>query len=209
MTFESVYASAWHHPGLAWVLCAVALPVVWRVRDVMLRRVLLGFVFTTALDAWLTGGLSPLTEGSLLARNVSIAFVIWGDVRMWVLLEKFRGDATWSKAWLRAVPLAFVVPVVQAIAIRAWPDAFIEPRRIYLVYEAAFVLLASGLLVLRYPRAWAATSLLGFFLVQYALWVVSDVLILSGQSWAFGPRLVPNALYYGLFLLFAARRLDA
>lgn len=206
MTFESFYETAWHHPGFAWVLCAVALVFVLRVKDATLRGVLLLFTATTALDAWLTGALSPLPSGSLLARNASIAFVIWGDVRLFVLLEKFRSDASWSRAWLRAVPLAFVVPVIQAVAIRSFPDAFVEPRRIYLVYEAAFVLLASGLLAVRYPRTWVATSLVGFFVVQYALWVASDVLILSGASAAFGLRLVPNAMYYGLFLIFAARR---
>lgn len=207
MTFESFYASAWQHPGLAWVLCAVALPFVLRVRDAALRRVLALFTFTTALDAWLTGALSPLPQGSLLARNVAIAFVIWGDLRLFVLLEKSRSDdATWRRAWARGAALAFIVPVVQAVALRAFPDAFAEERRIYLVYEAAFELLGCVLLLARYPRTWVATSLLGFFVVQYALWVTSDVLILSGQSWAFGLRLVPNAMHYGLFLLFAARR---
>lgn len=206
MTFEAFYGSAWQHPGLAWVLCAVALGFVVRVKDAALRRVLLLFTATTALDAWLTGALSVLPSGSLLARNVSIAFVIWGDVRVWVLVEKFRGDASWTKAWLRGIALAFIVPVVQAVAIRAFPDVFAEERRIYLVYEAAFELLGCVLLLSQYPRTWVATSLLGFFVVQYALWVASDVLILSGQSWAFGLRLIPNAMYYGLFLVFAARR---
>lgn len=207
MTFETFYSSAWQHPGMPWLLCALALPFVWRVKDVTLRNVLLLFTATTALDAWLTGSLSPLPSGSLLARNVSIAFVIWGDVRLFVLLQKFRSDdATWKGAWMSGIALAFIVPVVQAIAIRAFPDVFVEQRRIYLVYEAVFEVLGCVLLLSGYARSWVATSLLGFFVVQYALWVASDVLILSGQSWAYGLRVIPNAMYYGLFLIFAARR---
>ncbi|MGV3620250.1 MAG: hypothetical protein ACO1OB_05515 [Archangium sp.] len=207
MNFETFYSSAWQHPGMPWLLCAVALAFVLRVKDTTLRNVLLLFTFTTAMDAWLTGPLSPLPQGSLLARNVSIGFVIWGDVRLFVFLQKFRNDeTTWRRAWLTGIALAFIVPVIQAIAIRSFPEAFVEERRIYLVYEAAFEVLGCVLLLSGYARSWVATSLLGFFVVQYALWVASDVLILAGQSWAFGLRVVPNAMYYGLFLMFAARR---
>lgn len=204
---ESFYASAWQHPGMSWLVCALAVPFVLRVKDVTLRNVLLLFTATTALNAWLTGAWSPLPQGSLLARNVSIAFVIWGDARLFVLLQKFRrDDATWKRAWATGLGLAFIVPVIQAIAIRAFPEAFVEERRIYLVYEAAFEVLGCVLLLSGYARSWVATSLLGFFVVQYALWVASDVLILAGQTWAYGLRLIPNAMYYGLFLGFAARR---
>lgn len=207
--------SGWHHPGLAFVLCAgAAVVVLRRVPAGPLRRALLLFTALTALDAWLTGALTPLPAGGLLAQNVSIAFVILGDLRLFVLLERFRCDTRWVPAIARAVALSLVVPVAQALAIRAAPEAFTEQRRIYLVYELFFVALGTLLLLLRYPSrsakspalAWYSTRLLAFFLVQYALWVVSDVLILSGVEMGFALRLVPNALYYGLFLAFAAWR---
>jgi len=175
--------------------------------------VLLAFTALTALDAWLTGALMPFPAGGQLAQNVSIAFVILGDLRLFVLLERFReAGRRWSAAFARGAVLSFVVPIAQAIAIRSSPDTFHELRRIYLVYEALFVVLATALLVLRYPSrrasspslAWYSTSLVVFFLVQYGLWVVCDVLILSGFEFAYGLRLLPNALYYGLFLIFAA-----
>jgi hypothetical protein len=207
--------SAWHHPGLAFGLCAVAAVVVMvRLPDGPLRRALLAFTALTVLDAWLTGALMPLSVGSQLAQNVSIAFVILGDLRLFVLVERFRSHRNWKTAFALAVVLSFVVPISQAIAIRAAPDTFSDLRRIYLVYETFFVLLATTLLVLRYPSrhastpalGWYSTSLVAFFLVQYALWVVCDVLILSGFDFGYGLRLVPNALYYGLFLIFAALR---
>lgn len=207
--------SAWHHPGLAFALCAVAaVVIVRRLPDGPLRRALLVFTALTALDAWLTGALMPFAPGSQLAQNVSIAFVILGDLRLFVLLERHRSDLRWPVAIALAIIFSFVVPIAQAIAIRSSPDTFTELRRIYLVYELFFVVLAALLLVLRYPSrhakspalGWYATSLVAFFLVQYALWVACDVLILSGFDFGYGLRLVPNALYYGLFLVFAALR---
>jgi hypothetical protein len=41
-----------------------------------------------------------------------------------------------------------------------------------------------------------------FEIVQYALWALADVLILSGMSWGFLLRIVPNSLYYAFFLPF-------
>ena len=211
--WRGIHDSAWHHPGLAFALCAIAaVVVVQRVPEGPLRRSLLLFTALTALDAWLTGALTPLQGG--LAQNVSIGFVVLGDLRLFVLLERFRNDRRWKVATALAVILSLLVPIAQAIAIRSFPSDFHDLRRIYLVYELFFVVLASVLLVLRYPSrsatspalGWYATSLLGFFLVQYALWVVCDVLILSGVELGYGLRLLPNALYYGLFLIFAAVR---
>lgn len=213
--WRGVSESTWHHPGLAFALCAIAALVILRSLPAgPLRQALLLFTALTALDAYFTGALSPLAADSQAAQNVSIAFVILGDLRLFVLLERFRGNRRWLAAVAVAIPLSFVVPVAQAIAIKAAPDALSELRRIYLVYELFFVLLASLLLVLRYPArratspalGWYATSLVAFFAVQYALWVVCDVLILSGAEVGYGLRLVPNALYYGLFLIFAALR---
>lgn len=213
--WKGLYDSGWHHPGMAFVLCAIALGVVLtRLPKGSLRTLLLVFTGTTALDAYLGGALSPLPPGTTLAQNVSIACVIVGDLRLFMLLERFRCEGGWVKALVRAAALSFVVPVAQAAAILSSPKTFTDQRAIYLVYELLFVALAGGLLVLRYPSrvakspalGWYATSLVGFFLAQYALWVVSDVLILSGFDPAYALRLVPNALYYGLFLVFAAVR---
>ncbi len=215
VAWREIHESAWHHPGLAFALCAFAAGVVvLRVPDGPLRRVLLVFTALTALDAWLTGALTPLNPTSGLAQNVSIGFVVLGDLRLFVLLERFRSGRSWKVAIALAVIFSLVVPIAQAMAIRSFPADLTDLRRIYLAYELLFVVLASVLLVLRYPSrsatspalGWYATSLVGFFLVQYALWVVCDVLILSGREFGYGLRLLPNALYYGLFLIFAAVR---
>lgn len=215
VNWQLLYDGPFHHPGLAWAFALSLLSrLQWRFPRSGLRLVLVLLVLETALDAFVTGALSPLPKSSPLAQPLSIAFVILGDFRFFLLLERFRGGASWRTAALRAVPLAFVVPVAQALAITAAPALFPEQRHIFLVYEALFAALAATLLVLRYPSraatspalGWYATGLTAFFLVQYALWVLSDVLLLQGHAWALGLRLVPNAMYYGLFLFFAAFR---
>jgi hypothetical protein len=213
--WQAAYDSTWHHPGLAWAGTAFAALGAWRrVPAGPFRLVLLLLAAETALDALFTGALSPLAAGSVAAQNVAIAFVIAGDLRLWLLVERFRRPSSWASALARAAPLAFVVPVAQAALIRTWPDVFAEQRRIYLAYELLFCLLAAGLVAARYGSRWAAdegsgwyaTRLLGIFLVQYGLWVVSDVLLLAGEGWALGLRLVPNATYYAGFVAFAAWR---
>lgn len=211
--WQTLSDSAIHHPGLAFGFGVVLLGwLALRAPRSSLRLVLGLLLAETMLDAYFTGALSPLPKTGALAQNVGIAFVILGDFRYFVLLERFRRpDATWTSSVLRALAWSLVVPVLQALAIHAFPDTFVEVRRIYLVYEALFCALAAGLLVTRFPSraahpvlGWYLTRLTVFVLVQYGLWVLCDVLILGGHSWALGLRLVPNALYYGLFLYAAA-----
>lgn len=217
--YQRLYDSAWQHPGIAWV--GVALLFAWiavRRPTGFVRSYLVGIGLLSALDALFTGALSPVSPA--LVSTVGIVFVIAGDLRLFVLVERAvagepgSGRAS-SSAWAaRALGLAFVVPVLQAVAIKTWPEAFAEPRRIYLVYEALFVVLGLILRVAILPRrlagatpemrAWALGAVT-WFVLQYALWVTSDVLILAGAEWALLLRIVPNAMYYAGFLLFVAQ----
>jgi hypothetical protein len=210
--WNAIYAGPYHHPGLAFAFCAaLLLRLLMRFPPSAMRRVLLLLVADTVLDAFLTGALSPF--GKNVPIPVTITTVILGDLRWWVLVERFRKpDATWGGALLRAVPWAFVVPVGTAIAILSRPDIFSGPdgyqfRPIFLAYEALFAALGSVLLVTRYvsrsaaPAAgWYLTRLLLLWLGMYGLWLGCDVLLTDGHGWALGLRLLPNALYYGVFL---------
>lgn len=207
MNWQALYDSGWHHPGVAWLGVAASVVLLLRAPPSTLRAALLGVSALTATDALFTGALSPLPKDSWLVTPVSIAFVIAGDLRLLVLVERFSaGHSSWRRALLVAVPLGFVVPLMQGVSTRVWPDVFAEQRRIFLVYEVLMVVLLGALLAVRRPLARHAPvgRLVLLFLVQYVLWAACDVLLLSGSDWALGLRLVPNALYYGGFPLAAA-----
>ncbi len=213
MDWQALSDSPWHHPGVAWLGSAVALALLLRSQPSWLRAGLIGIVVLSATDAFFTGALSPIPAASPWATPVSIAFVIAGDLRLWALVEKWRGppQRTWAQALVTAVPLAFVVPCLQGVSTRLWPEVFLEQRRIFLVYEVMMVALLAVVLVVRRPLSvHRPTGLLTvLFLVQYALWASCDVIILMGHAWGVGLRLVPNTLYYGVFPVAAALLLRA
>jgi hypothetical protein len=212
MNWQALYDSGWHHPGVAWLGVAASVVLLLRAPPSTLRSLLLGVSALTATDALFTGALSPLPKDSWLVTPVSIAFVIAGDLRLLVLVERFSaGHSSWRRALLVAVPLGFVVPLLQGVSTRLWPDVFAEQRRIFLVYEVLMVVLLGALLAVRRPltRHAPVGRLVLLFLVQYVLWAACDVLLLSGGAWALGLRMLPNALYYGVFPLAAAWWLSA
>jgi hypothetical protein len=80
----------------------------------------------------------------------------------------------------------------------------------YLVYEILFLFVALYFWTIRIPRNTAdreskrwLRQLTVYAMVYYFLWATADVLILSGVDVGFALRIVPNQLYYALFLPFA------
>ena len=126
------------------------------------------------------------------------------------------------RPWLVSLGFALFVPVAQGAAIAILPQAFPTPRHTFLAYELLFLLLAVVWRAVVLPRRVAGVSeatrnwiydLAQFEIVQYALWPLADILILAGtdagRDAGFALRLVPNTLYYGVFLAFAAWRAPA
>lgn len=208
-SWQAAYDSALHHPVMAWVFGLVA--VGWLLRRAppsSLRTVLLVITAETLLDAWLTGAYTPFVMDGPAFKNSAIAFVIVGDLRLWWLLERFRRPGvSWGRALARALPWTLLVPVLQVAALKLVPSQFPTGRHIFVLYEGAFAALCGVLLAGPYFRAAEpaegryARQLTAVFGLQYLLWVTSDLLILSGQEWALGLRIVPNAIYYGVFVL--------
>lgn len=218
--FERFYGTAWHHPGFAF-LAAVLFALALASR----RRFLVGWaiVFTVEIlaDALATGMLSPVPADSSLMTALGITFVILGDFRYFLLVEHAIAakpeDALVGRglgplrAWVPAVVVAFVVPLTST-AIRAiFPGTFVNNlRNTFLLYEGLFLTLAIVYRFVVVPRR-APDAVRGYLLrltefelVQYALWVTADLLIIfGGLDVAFLLRLVPNLMYYALFLPFA------
>lgn len=224
--FERLYASGWHNPGLFWLVGAGFFVWLLRARP-FLRSFLLLFTLEILADAWQSGTLaSPLVAAAGLATPVAIAFVILGDHRYFLLVERYASiEGGPSKAalaglgpartWLVALAFALGVPIASTLVHTvAFPEHFADPRRTFLLYEAMFLVLALALRFGVLPRRLAHASepirrwLLGvtsFVAVQYALWATADVVILAtGGDGGFLLRIVPNVLYYAVFLPFVA-----
>lgn len=204
----SLYESAWHIPATPWLANAAFLLILGMSRGP--RRGLFALLaIAIALDAWLNGALTPLGRASPSVRTaVSLFFVLAGDFRYFAVSDLVAGDKGRSLA--RALGLAFVVPVV-ALPLRLL-DA--PERVLWLAYEGAFVVFALVLRAVLWPRWLGARSappeavravraLTTFQIVQYGLWALADVLLLAdlGVGWLL--RLVPNTLYYAVFVPFA------
>lgn len=215
--FRAIYESPWHSPVALWALAIVLFAWVMRRRPFLTAWLAL-FTVEILADAVLTGSLSPLKPP--WATPVAIAFVILGDFRYFLLVERFArrpeakpADATAPAAWASAVALSFVVPVASSIGNRALEGRVTDTRWTFLTYELTFLALALALRFAVLPkrlaplaaprRAWLL-NVTSFEVAQYALWATADVIILAGADVGFALRLVPNTMYYALFLPFVA-----
>jgi hypothetical protein len=216
--FERAYQSAWQHPGIAVAGFALVLAASARRGAVLAgrpdRRLLLVVLEAAILvDAFFTGALSPLPSSSAAAERVGALFAVLGDARFFYLV--LRQTAVAARRRVPAIALSLVaalaVPAIAFAARSAAPDLFLQPNRLYLLYEAMFAALAAALLAVvargrpAVPspvRRWLA-ALCAFELVQYGLWVVADGVIVAGADAGYGLRVIPNALYYAAFVPFA------
>ena len=155
------------------------------------------FALTTAADAYLNGGWSPLKEGSDLQTAASVTFVIVGDFRYFVVLEEASDHAL---KLVRAVVLAFVVPVSMQVIRASVPNVKNDLALTFLVYEVLFFAFALGLLLFTVKRSRDVTlarRATVFELVQYAVWIAADVGLLTTHEPAFWAlRELANLLYY-------------
>lgn len=221
-SFEHLYASPLHNPLFFW-LAALVLVVVLASRLPFLAGFLVAFTFEIAADALASGALSPVPKGAAWATPLAVAFVILGDFRYFLLVERFAGGRRGLPIVLAAAAgWAFAVPVVSFTLRHAVP-ALAEPARVtYLTYELLFLALAIALRFVVLPRREARAELPAraevrrwlmevtvFEIVQYGLWAAADILLLRGVEAGWLLRLVPNAMYYALFLPFVLLRAPA
>ena len=224
--WESLYQSAWHHPGAALVMAAIMAVVLLR-RLPFLLAFTLGALLITCADAAVTGGLSKMgAESWAVFPILSFFFVLFGDWRLWLLTEHVRAQGVSAQSmgvhgpprrstiaasvWARSLAMALTPSLVVFGLGRAFPAPFEAPRVMYLIYELTFIVLAMtyGVLILApqlirrvdpSTRSWA----LGAVALQsagYLGWASADLLILAGQDWGHGLRVLPNVVYYAVFI---------
>ncbi|TXD34916.1 hypothetical protein FRC98_17495 [Lujinxingia vulgaris] len=211
--WESVYVHPLHHPGAAWLSAALVLGGVLR-RLPFFYAFLIGALAVSAADAMITGGWSQLGGESHPAYvGLSWFFVLAGDYRVFLLLERYGEPRPerWSGGagvWVRALGWALVASVTVGIISVSSELFSASARRLYLTYE----LIALGMVALVWRlrvfgsmppedpvRRWLSRVAI-FVMVQYALWAGADVVILAGYEVGHLLRMIPNLMYYALFL---------
>ncbi|MCH2172217.1 hypothetical protein MK489_15635 [Myxococcota bacterium] len=173
------------------------------------------FAFETILDPIATG---PLGKFAGLGENASTAvmllFVLLGDLRVfWLVTYLTDPDRDLMASLRRAALWMWIVPIASwplYQALLAWRPE-LPAQTLWILYEAAFVAVA---LVLRqrfvpshldpdsHGRHFLRTAL-AYVAVYYSLWLTADLLIIVGgldMGWAL--RVVPNQLYYAIWVPF-------
>jgi len=166
----------------------------------------LAFTLETVLDLVATGPFVRVLglDGALLTGWIFV-FVWLGDFRvLWLVFAEWdvavqdrRAAARRAAAWTCLVPVTtglLYAPV--------WLRIVEAPAQgLWLAYEALFAALA---LWLRSRTASpSARAILLYAFAYYALWAAADALILSGVDVGWALRVIPNQLYYSLYVPFA------
>jgi hypothetical protein len=152
------------------------------------------FLVETLLDPVATGPLAKALRSAAASQLLGLTFVLLGDFRVYWLVLRFRTpEQTSARAALAGLARLSAGPE-QAM----WLTH--ELISLGVVFALARFALPSELTHAR--SAALVRSVLGYVAAYYGLWAAADVLILAGIDAGWCVRLVPNQLYYGLFVPF-------
>ena len=178
----------------------------------------LGLTFETLLDPIVGGPLARALGWSdgIAGSVILFVFVVLGDLRVFVLVF----GLTEPGSWRRALRFSLIVPLVTGVVYgtASWLVPELSSQVMWLTYELCFVAMAIWLARVWIPSHLAADradlqamlrSCVGYVAAYYALWASCDVLILLeiDEGWAL--RMVPNQLYYALWVPFVYARYQA
>jgi hypothetical protein len=169
------------------------------------------FAVAIAVDAYVNGPLTPVPKDTPWETAAGVVFVIVGDLRYFVAVERLVRGSFGRAALAAAIGWSLVVPIASEVLRRLIGNADI--RFTFLGYELLFLALAVVWRAMILPRRLsgarddvrrAAFSLTHFEIAQYAAWATADVVILgAGADAGYALRLAANLMYYALFVPFA------
>lgn len=209
---KALYDSGWHHPFAAYVAGLALLFAIAR-RLPFLYAYLSVFLVVILADATVTGAWSPVPLGTGAYTAFSVIFIILGDVRYFLLAERVTRPRDRLLATLAfSIPMSLLVPVATGIMTRTIP-LMADTRVLYAVYELSMVVIVLALDRYRFGRRdvdpavrrWVhEVSLL--FATLYFGWGACDLLLLADIELGHLLRIIPNVLYYAVFLPFVLLR---
>src|SRR4051794_36247477 len=129
---QQVYDSAWHLPAVAFLSVTVLFIALAR-RLPFVAGYSIIFAWLIALDAWANGALSPIPSN--FRTPFEIAFVVAGDWRYFLLLERYWKRSLTIAQWARSILLACLVPAITLTLIVA-SGGKLDMRTTFLFYEA-------------------------------------------------------------------------
>jgi hypothetical protein len=195
-----------------------AAPGVYPPSAAFVDRWALVFAVQTLLDPLATGPLAR-SLGGAAPTALGLLFVLLGDFRALLLVTYLAGKRCALGPALREAALLTPVVPVAAYGAQALLAAALGPlpgQALWLVHETLFL----GMVAFVRRRIVDARggppelqaylrAVTAYVAVYYGLWALSDASILAGIEPAWGLRVVPNQLYYGLFVPFAYARFFA
>lgn len=178
----------------------------------------LGWTIETLLDPIAGGPLSRALGWSdgIAGSLVMFGFVVLGDLRVFVLVFGLAAPG----GLRRALGFSAIVPLATAVVYgtASWLVPELHGQVMWLTYELCFVAMAVWLARVWLPRQIGTDrpelramlrSCVAYVAVYYALWAGCDVLILLGIDEGWALRMVPNQLYYALWVPFVYVRYQA
>jgi len=219
MNWYDVYSSGFQS---LWALIAVPLAFLTYVcvvgsknepsrHDRFITSFCLIWTVETLLDPIIGGPVAKafgLSEG-LSGSVILFLFVYLGDLRVFVLLFGLVQEGALKKA----AGFALIIPALTGVlygGATLW-DPDLSNQWMWLIYELGFLGMAIWLVRRWVPqhcgeedtRLRSMLSSCGAYVATYyALWASSDILILLGFDEGWGLRLLPNQLYYALWVPF-------
>ena len=199
---QLVYDSAWHLPAISFLSITVLFLVMARKLPFIVGFSLV-FGWLIAADAWGNGAVSAVPAN--LRGYYGLLFVLIGDWRYFILVERYSLGKLTPLRWLRSAALPFLMPAVSLFFMGR-----VNERVNFFIYETGFLVIAGVILWVVLPRRRSTDSesrafiksLTQFEIAQYALWAVADLLLIFGHPWAMILRITANIFYYALFVPF-------
>jgi hypothetical protein len=183
--------------------------------EVFITFYTLGWALETVLDPIVGGPVSRALgwADGFAGTVVMFAFVLLGDLRVFVLVFGLA-----SPHYLpRALGFSLIVPLATGFVYGtvSWLASGLHSQVMWLIYELGFFSMAIWLLRVWIPQGIDADRLelqallrscVGYVAVYYALWAACDVLIMFGVDEGWALRMLPNQLYYALWIPFVHAR---
>src|SRR4051812_21237232 len=147
---QLVYDSAWHLPAISFLSITVLFLVMAR-RLPFIVGFSLVFGWLIAVDAWGNGAVSAVPAN--LRGYYGLLFVLIGDWRYFLLVERYSPGKLTPSRWLRSVALSFLMPAVVWILIGR-----VNEHVSFFIYEAGFLVIAGVILWVVLPRRGSTDS---------------------------------------------------